>query len=40
MVLYYTITLFYYLYYYATKHKKTSKINDLGLLMVRLYYTI
>ena len=37
--LYYTITFFYYLYY-TTKHKKTSKINDLGLLMVRLYYTI
>ena len=33
--LYYTITFFYY-----TIRKKTSKINDLGLLMVRLYYTI
>ena len=37
MTLYYTIT-FYSLYY--TIRKKTSKINDLGLLLVNLYYAV
>jgi len=43
VVLYYTTRLYYTIsinLYYYTIRKKTSKINDLGLLMVRLYYTI